>query len=92
MTSEEQFGISPQPKETCPMIDEVISYLKKIEQAIYRHEKLEEDELRSVINDVDCWVSGLTDTMESIRENTSSIRDWGNEWKSLAKKIISNKV
>ena len=87
MTSEEKFGIVKQPKDTCPMIDEVIRYIDKIQSAVYRHEKLDEDRLRSAVNDVECFVSGLSETMEIIRINTDAIRNWGNEWKEKAKEL-----
>jgi len=88
MTSEERYSISPQPGDTCPLIDEVI---RKIDEALGdiknadRSESI--DELRDACRNVDWALDGLEDKLEAIRERVSRVRGWGQEWKDEAKRL-----
>ena len=84
-TSEDLYGISPQPAPTCPMIDEIIRQLDDAEAHIRGYQKCEDPaELREMIELVErelfSWDTPKS-TLEKIREHVESIRAWGEEWK-----------
>ena len=62
-TSEDYYKIISQPKDTCPIIDEIIL----------------------LINDPLIIIR-----LEEIRIQCKQIRQWGFEWKILAKSVIEN--
>ena len=89
-TSEELYGISKQPTETCPIIDEALRELGEIARRIRGYEKADEYELRDMLSDVETRIGYLdgwnrTGLLEDIRKNTTAIRAWGQEWKDYAK-------
>lgn len=96
-TSEELFGISPQPAAQCGyiygVIDELDATCKKIESLI--------DDIRRSGNMVS--MHGLADDIEyylsdidiksqlyDLRDKIELIRGWGEEWKKLAKRLLVN--
>lgn len=89
-TSEELYGISKQPAETCPIIDEALRELAAIARRIRGYEKADESELRDMLSDVETRIGYLdgwnrTGLLEDIRKNVTAIRAWGQEWKDYAK-------
>jgi len=88
MTSEERHGISAQPSDTCPMIDEVIEKADAIEKAIRGYDRMDEVGLRDACHDVGWEVSDISSLAEGARKNTTLIRAWGQEWKELALWLI----
>lgn len=89
-TSEELYGISKQPAETCPIIDEALRELGAIARRIRGYEKADESELRDMLSDVETHIGYLdgwnrTGLLEDIRRNVTAIRAWGQEWKDYAK-------
>ena len=84
MTNEEQFEISEQPNPTCPMIDSVIKRAKEIMKTIRGYGKADEEELRSMVDDVDTSIRYFEDELNDIRRNVEMIRSWGQEWKDEA--------
>ena len=89
-TSEELYGISKQPAETCPIIDEALRELGEIARRIRGYEKADESELRDMLSEVETRIGYLdgwnrTGLHEDIRKNTTAIRAWGKEWKDYAK-------
>lgn len=91
-TSEYRFGISKQPPNTCPLIDKAHVYVEKIYQAMRGYEKADEDELRDILSTVEHNLAyligyGNQGLLEDIRQNAAAIRQWGQEWKDLAKQF-----
>ena len=91
-TSEYVFGISKQPLDTCPMIDEAVKDITEIYKTIRNYERADEDELRDMLSTVEHKLSylvgyGNQGLLEDIRQNAASIRQWGQEWKDLAKQF-----
>ena len=86
-TSEQLYGISEQPKPTCPMIDAVIADLRKCDREMNRWERYKDDAeyLASVLDTVAWIIGNIEPDLEKIRENADKIRGWGQEWKELAK-------
>lgn len=89
-TSEYTFGISKQPPDTCPIIDEAIKDITEIYRAIRNYERADEEKLRDMLSTVEHtlgYIVGYNNKglLEDIRQNTILIRQWGQEWKDLAK-------
>lgn len=84
MTNEEQFEISEQPNPTCPMIDSVIKRANEIMRTVRGYNKANEEELRSMVDEVDTSIRYFEDKLNDIRHNVERIRTWGQEWKEEA--------
>lgn len=89
--SEIRYGISKQPADTCPIIDKAIRCIQSAQEAIRRYERSDDvDELKEMISTVEMELGevcsyGNSGLLEDIRDNTHRIREWGKEWKELAK-------
>lgn len=90
-TSEDVFGIFSPPENQCPSIDSIIQYHN------YGMNELEEsfgiDDIDGVFKNVreaQKYLGGLVDEIESVREAIENIRNWGQEWKDLAKELIES--
>lgn len=83
-TSEDVFYINEQPKNTCPMLDELKDGINKALRELSYNED---------IDDIKYWVeyylANLDLVVEQARENTENIREWGQQWKDLAKRVIN---
>jgi len=86
MSSEKDFGVSEQPCVTCPMINSVI---KSINSALCNIKGWDYDptieDLKDKCSNVEDDLWSLVSEMEDIRKNVELIREWGQEWKDLAK-------
>jgi hypothetical protein len=89
-TSEELYGVSRQPEPTCPLINEAIEAVQKCQKSIRNLDLLDADELRDLIGGIEreldslvAW--GRTGILEDIRTRVTEVRQWGEEWKTLAK-------
>jgi chromosome segregation ATPase len=69
MPSEKLYGISPQPEETCPLIDDVIKEIDNILDHTKRHEKMEESGLRDAIERIETDLSNLIHKKYQIPNN-----------------------
>ena len=58
-TSEELYGISKQPAETCPIIDEALRELGAIARRIRGYERADESEMRDMLSDVETRIGYL---------------------------------
>lgn len=89
-TSEQTYGIRAQPPPTCPIIDEALDEVQLIAKCIRGYERAGEEELRNMISEIETRIGFLdgyrkTGLLEDIRDNVVKIREWGQEWKDLAK-------
>lgn len=91
-TNEDRFGIIKQPKDTCPMIDELIKKIRRIQSVIKGYSKAEPGELLEMVDNVDTETSYFEIYLEGIRTNIEAIRSWGNEWKQKAKELQKMKT
>lgn len=85
MTSEERYGVDPQPKETCPMIDALQTDLASAYKTMRNYQKSDDvEELKEMLSDIEhilfSW-SAAHSSLEEIRTHVVSIRDWGQQWK-----------
>ena len=95
-TSEELFDISPQPKEQCPLINEVVSQLidnsKEVKGVWKDLGRIEEAEsYLSTLDWAEYNIRNLESNMEDIRSNIENLRAWGEEWKDFAKQLVSDR-
>ena len=88
-TSEQIFDLSRQPDDNCPFIDSLIkdinidhNYLKRVIDDL-EIEKSEKGDLYDY-SDIDNIVDGL----ENLRSRIEELREWGNQWKTLAKEMF----
>lgn len=93
-TTEQIFGIEPQPPEMCPAIDELIydvaDRLKNISGYAKDVYSIDDDEAQSLAKDI-LWYSedhSHKAELNSLREQIDLLRHWGQGWKDLAKSLI----
>ena len=87
--SEIRYGIIKQPEGACVLIDDALKYLKKSLKELDGWQKCDDvGELQSKCDMGACYADRLNETLEKIRERASEIRQWGKEWKTLAKKHV----
>lgn len=80
-----------EPKQTCPMIDDLIRELRDLEQRLKQEEPYEDilDYFFSK-KGLYSWTSTkgvLVDAIEDIRSANSEIREWGSHWEKEAEKL-----
>lgn len=95
--SEALYGIVAQPEPTCPLINEALDSVERMQRKIRGYERADEDELRDMISDVETYLGllsgyGRTGLLEDIRRRVTDIRSWGQEWKDLAKENVFPEV
>lgn len=94
-TSESERELCAQPQPTCPMIDEAKGIIEKCADHIRGYERMDEDQLRSAMSDIESELAELAalrrsfgghrdGLLEKIRENSEAIRSWGQDWKDYA--------
>ncbi len=89
-TSEAVFGICEQPPPTCPLINDALDRVNKLQKTIRGYERADEGELRNMVDEVETHLGylsgyGRSGLLEEIRERAEQIRAWGQEWKDAAK-------
>ncbi len=91
-TSEDVFGIITPPSFQCRNIDAMIDNMKQltlridsIDQSLWRKEY---DDMQQPIDEMYNYLIDK-DTLEKLRRDIIDIREWGEDWKQLAKRIIA---
>lgn len=97
-TSEDLFGIDPQPEQQCPKVDEHLRInnvtIKWIEGYIKDIKGTEDlDDIYKCADDIEWEVDNLNaePSLEELRLKCDMIRQWGQQWKDLAKKLINER-
>ena len=91
-TSEEILGVSVPPEYQCTYIDSLIREVEEaqsdIQDADYyiSWEKL--DKAEKHINNLEKIFKGVPDELEQLRSSIIQLRQWGDEWKMIAKWLI----
>ena len=89
MTSEEKLEIPPQPQPSCRRINQAIKDVRKaIFYAKSAIKAIEEEDTKSMVEDIESSLCGLEDDFEFCRSQAEDIREWGDEWKVLAKRLV----
>ena len=90
-TSESILGIPKPPDHQCPDIDGYVNNANIIESAISDALKCDElEDMKSNVEDADWHASDIKGYFEDLRENMDLLRQWGQEWKDLAKRLIED--
>lgn len=89
-TSEEIFYIDSPPDYQCPLIDEIVDAIKKIEDNAKVNRYDEFEDLKDKLENIDYLVYDLENKLEELRENVDRLRSWGIAWKKLAKEFAEN--
>lgn len=92
MTSEQINGIVEQPEPTCPDIDKAIKELDNLISMCRHSEKMDEKELRNVVESVDWELPSIIGIFEELRRANQAIREWGQEWKDKAKELSERQL
>ena len=87
-TSEEVFDFQKPAEHQCSNIDKLIKMSRSIEKLSDNVQRLDEDELRDVLNDINWDIRDFEGELESIRKAIEDVRKWGTEWKDLVKYMI----
>jgi hypothetical protein len=90
-TTEGLFGLYPQPKNNCPYIDEVIGLLfKDIDKLLQfirePNDGFDEERLKELISKVQDFYN-YEGHLNELRNRCDSLRDWGESWKVLSKRV-----
>lgn len=84
-TSEGRLGFPAPPDHQCPSIDYVIKAIRTCEKYMRRYDRMEEDELKDVMWNVEREMFDLEKKMEEIRSACEGLCEWGLAWKNLCK-------
>ena len=87
MTSEVRLGITKQPADSCPLINEALGALKEADAHLRKPDTEYPDQMESDMSDAEWHIDQAKSKLEEIREANEKIRAWGQEWKDLAKKL-----
>lgn len=88
-STEKLFGIEEPPDYQCPAIDKICNTISNISSSAegnYLGYGNEDEGER--LSDIKHEVRGLEDELEDVRAAVEYIRNWGQDWKDLAKQII----
>jgi hypothetical protein len=89
--SEDIFDISNPPEYQCKKIDELVDKVKSIHKRSSKYDRMEEDELKDALFDINWESDGLEKEVEELRTAIENVRQWGQEWKDFCKKLIEMK-
>jgi hypothetical protein len=88
MTSEQKYNITPQPPESCPIAAEATEAMKRVLGEVEGYARVDSvDVLHDILWRVEYHGSGITKQIEELRRANVAIRDWGEQWKTLAKSL-----
>lgn len=87
MTSEQRLGISPQPPESCPIVDGILGVVENIRATSRFYDVRGLPASASTMRRIAHEVELLRRDLESLRAANEAIRRWGQEWKDLAKRL-----
>jgi predicted nuclease with TOPRIM domain len=89
-TSEQLFQIDDPIDYQCPKFDELSKKAKNLYKTsqLGRYEEDDNETLRDKLSEIAWDSSDLEEQIEELRDAIVSVRQWGDEWKKLAKKLI----
>ena len=97
-TSEAVFGISKQPEQQCPRVDEHLRLnersIKDVEYNLKEIQRTTDSAIvESNASDAEWELTNLDATLalEELRTKCDDIRSWGQEWKDLAKQLLEER-
>ena len=87
MTSEELHDIVKQPDDTCPKVDACLKAIEHAESDLRGWERMELEDLRYQVDFALYRLDAAKDELEKVRNSNMALREWGKEWKDLAKSL-----
>lgn len=90
MTNEQKYGILGQPKDTCPLLDNMLAKMLKAQDKIGEALETElslEDMRNLLIGLHSALIEDGELAIEEIRERVIEIRAWGQAWKEKTLEI-----
>lgn len=87
-TTEEIFNLNDPVEYQCKFIDEVVKTIKGMQKELKYSKQEDEDGLRDIVDSVSWDIGHLDDEVNQIRSAIEEVREWGNQWKELCKRII----
>lgn len=88
-TSEELFGIDQQPEENCPYIDKCVGDISIAYKDVKSELRQAEDS--ELASSLEWGIDGMhesVDYLEELRSRINNLRQWGQQWKDLAKEMF----
>ena len=86
-TTEKLFGFPSPPEYQCGNIDALIKKMSEAEKlSNYRYE--DEEELKGKLDDINYIVRYLEDDLEEVRSAIELLREWGQSYKDLLKRVV----
>ena len=86
--SEMLFGIKLPPEHQCQFIDKMIKMATDCEKyaaSIGRTDDI--SECHSTAHDIEWEIASFHDNLEKLRKKIEALRDWGEQWKRVAKRM-----
>ncbi|WEG18599.1 hypothetical protein PQ478_08955 [Alkalihalophilus pseudofirmus] len=90
-TSEEMLMITPPEKHQCDKVDQIVKELINIEKVsvIGRYDAGDIENLMDKLDDIQRSSDGLEKEVEEVRAALEMVREWGQDWKNFAKKLVN---
>jgi len=87
-SSEDLFGFSVAPEHQCAFIDDLIKLSDSLDRMAASISKTDDiSEAHSIAKDIEWEASSIHDKMEKLRKKIEALREWGQNWKRVAKNI-----
>lgn len=94
--TEDIFGIHDPVEFQCPKFDDLYSDIKSMEKSVSNALRAikngDTDDTEYNVDDLEWTINRLDDKVRDIHANLEELREWGNEWKTLAKEALEGKI
>lgn len=95
-TSEEVHSVCPQPADTCPLLDKIVQEVEEARRELRGNKQMNEDELKNACDYIERNLDEISyrnrGYVELVRDHVAKIRQWGQEWKVVAKDYFQKKI
>lgn len=89
MSSEDILGLSNPIKHQCPTIDTYVKKAKELTGYVNDLGNVESlEEVVSIYKDLDWDIGDVEGNFENLRNSCAELREWGQQWKGLAKLLM----
>lgn len=90
VTSETVLGIQEPPAHMCSDLDEVIKLAKDTLHAVEQINGSDEHDDKWYVDSARGDIGYIPSAVENIRTQVEDLRQWGQEWKDLAKRLMED--
>ena len=89
-TTEDLFGLSEYVPVTCEFINKAKNIVEDINRETYlKSGQQTEENYKEAVEFTQSWINDIGDELEKLRAMNNNLRQWGQSWKDLAKRIIA---